>query len=333
MDFTDGIQVKQSYPDSFTKYRKMKHMYKFWEQGILVINVDKTGNYTIVPCRISLTSKGYTTSYFDKIYTENGVFAPQEKIFINADIHCPNHSPEILSIQDQFCNDYKPTKHVNLGDQCDNRSVNHWEMSRNGWAIQSNILYEMAYAHYLMRKMSGWATKTYLLFGNHERFVKDFVDKMPQLKELFNLEFVLGIKSLNISVTNLKEMLKMHGITFVHGDFKMFGQRGGTKLEKISGTFGRNTVIGDVHYPSMRLGCCSIGMTGVLDQKYNEKNASKWAHGLGYCNVFDGVPFITSISIPESKCHIDGNVYAPKDCEKWIMRDFQAEISYRYDKK
>lgn len=330
MDFTDGIQIKMSYPDGFIKYRRMRHMYKFWEQGFLVVNVDRKGRFTIVPCRIHKTSKGYTTSYFDKIYTELRVLNPSEKIFINGDLHCPNHDPEILSIEDGFCKSYEPDTHVNLGDQNDNRALNHHIMKRNGWAIQESVLREMAYSHYLLSKTRKWAKKAHLLLGNHERFVRDFVGKFPQLAELLESRLAFDTEGLDIEVTNLKDTLMIGPLTLIHGDFKMYGQRGSTKLEKIGNTFGPSTVIGDCHFPSIRYGCYSVGMSGLLDQGYNEKKASKWAHGFAFCNIFDGVPFISLITLQDKQCLIGGKRIVPLSIDQWVMKDYNVQISYSF---
>ncbi len=64
IDFTEGKQVKQAYHETFQKYRRMKHTCKYWEQGMLVVNVDANGDHTVLPYRIQETSKGPTAALF-----------------------------------------------------------------------------------------------------------------------------------------------------------------------------------------------------------------------------------------------------------------------------
>ena len=112
----------------------------------------------------------------------------------------------------------------------------------------------------------------------------------------------------------------------------MYGARG-TKIEKVSQTFGKNTVMGHVHYPAIRFGCYSVGLTGKLDQTYNEAQASRWMHGFGFCNLFDGKVFISLVNIQDYRCHIGGKKYSPKSPEKWDLPPFTSAMNFEYGVK
>jgi len=327
----DNVQVKLAYWDGFSKYRRMRHRYVFWEQGILVVHVDEKNNFDIISCRIQKTSKGYTTSYFNKIITENGVFDPQEKIFFNGDAHVKSHDENVLSLQEQFCGDYKPDTAVNIGDISDNKPLNHHEMTKNGWARNGSILDEYAGVHYVLKRMSKWAKNFQLLFGNHERFAKDFVAKLPQFGDLLKFSFLTNLESLGIVLTEYKEILRLGKLKFIHGDLKMFGAKGGSKLEKTSQVIGDNTILGDCHYPSMRYGCYSVGLTGKLDQEYNETSVTRWMHGFGFCNIFDGKCFISLVNINKYRFSINNKTYIPQNPSVWQIPLYKASINYNFD--
>ena len=335
IDFQEGRSVKVSYPDSFRKYRRMDDFSRQnWEQGLIVCRVDENGRADFIQCRIYKTSKGYTTSFFDKIVTEQGICNPSEKVFFNGDAHCHNHDPVVLDIQEQFCKDYKPDVVVNVGDIIDNRSCNHHLMERNGWAIpQSNILDEMASANYVLRRMRGWGKEMHLLLGNHERFAQDVADKFPQWQPIFDTRFMVGLDELGIKMTDFKQVLNIGNVKFSHGDFRMFGARGGGKVEKIFSTFGRGSIVGHLHTPTIRCGCYMVGMSGIMDQDYNEPEASSWMHGFGYINVFDSIAFVSLVNIRDHKTWINGKYYVAKNEDLWLLPAYKAEISFQFSQK
>ena len=328
IDFTDGRHVKQAKPESFIKYRRNKHQCEYWSQGIIVVEVDKTGHHTIISCPIQKTKKGHTTSYFDKIISSKGVFKPQQKIFINGDVHSDMHDCEVLDIQEEICSDYKPCIHVNVGDTHNYLSLNHHIMDRGETIWNKMVLDEAYHTHYVLKRMRKWAKESYLIYGNHERFAVDFVAKYPQFGEYLNFKFLCGLEDLDYKLINLKDVLKIGPTKFIHGEIRMYGQTG-SKLEKASKTFGGSVFMGHIHYPAIRYNCLSVGLSGQLDQEYNEPTASNWIHGFGLCNHFEGKSFPTTIAIIRNKVIINGKTYVPsKKSHTWKPNQYKAKIVF-----
>ena len=174
-DFTDGRTVKQTFPTGYKKYRRMQHMYKTWQNGIIVVHVDSKGDFSIVMCRIQKTSKGFTTSYFDKIITEKEILDPDEKSIVNSDMHCDLHDCDILDITEQICKDYKPDVHVNLGDLSNNTSINHHIFKQvGGMRVKKSILEESATNYFVLKRMSNWAKRRILLYTASNDFLNMF---------------------------------------------------------------------------------------------------------------------------------------------------------------
>lgn len=327
IDFEDGKHVKQANWSGFQKYRRMRHMYNYWKQGILVVHVDKSGKHTIIPCTIhKMEDDGYATSYFDKIISNLGIHNPDKKILITADSHSPKHCNEVLDIQEQIVKDYKPDVYVNLGDAADYRTLNHHVMDRGG-VIIGDIVSDAASVNHVLKRQSTWAKEYYIQKGNHERFAMDFIEKFPQLEQLLKFEFLCSVEELGYHVTDLKRPLKIGSTTFIHGDLRLWGQTG-SKLEKVSKTFGDCVFMGDSHYSAMQGGTLVVGLTGILDQGYNEASASTWIHGIGLCNQYMGVSFPTTISIVDNECRINGKCYTPKHPESWELKNFKAKITF-----
>ena len=329
IDFEDGHIIKQAFHEGFIKYRKMKHTNRYWEQGLLIVDVDKDNNYTIVPCPIKKTVKGFTTSYFDKMIASKGVFKPDKKIFVNGDMHCDQHDINILDIQEQICKDYQPDVQVNVGDTFNYDSLNHHVMDRGGVILDKKILDEAAQTHYVLKRVAKWAKESHLIVGNHERFARDFVEKFPQFGKYLDFKFLCDLDELGYKLTDLKSVLKIGSAKFIHGEIRMYGQVG-DKLEKASRTFGDDVFIGHIHRPAIRFGCYSVGLSGKLDQSYNEPDASNWMHGFGLCNQFKGKSWSTTLAIVKNRCVLGGKTYYPIDPDSWKLPSYNVKIHYGF---
>lgn len=306
----------------------------YWEQGVFVLHVDEDGSYTIVPCRIRKVKidgkERYAISYFDKIISEIGVHCPDKKIFINADIHTPLHDCEVLDVQDKIVNDYKPDIFINLGDTRNSEGLNHHKWERG--EIVTDLLIDEAFSVYhILNKMSSWAKEKYVFFGNHERFASDFTNKFPQFKGLVDFEFLSCYKDLGYEMITLQGKLEIGESVYLHGDL----MRGSSvcPLDKLSEAFPNKLVVcGHHHYPSIRKGCYSIGYSGLRDQKYNEKTVTRWCHGFGMCNEFNGVSFLTSLVIENSSIIINGKKYYSNDFKNnWKPPKYDIKIQYKYN--
>lgn len=329
IDFTAGYQVRQAKSESFIKYRKMKHMYEFWEQGMLLVEVERNGNFSITPMKIQPVDDEYATSFFDKIYVGDKVKKPDKKIFINADMHCDLHDKKVLHIQDQVVKDYKPDIYVNLGDMMNNAALNHHVMEKGG-VITRSMLEENASVAYIMKTTSAWAKEKYLFFGNHERFLKDFYDKYPQLKEMLMTLLESICEQNGFELVDHLDVLELGSLKFIHGNMRMFGQRGNL-LEKTARTFGKDTVIGHLHFTAIRFGCYLIGMTGLYDQKYNEVNALRWVHGMGTCNQYKGNNWIANHSIINYQLLLNGKKYQSNRTNFWSTPEYDVSVVYDFD--
>lgn len=327
INFEDGKTIKQAYHDGFIKYRRMGHTSKYWEHGLLIISVDKDDNVTVIPCPIKYTSKGPTLAYFNKMISSKGVFNPDKKIFVNGDLHCDRHDINVLDIQEIICKDYKPDIHVNVGDTFNYSSLNHHVMDRGGIILDKKIIDEAAQVHFVLKRCYTWAKESHLIYGNHERFANDFVEKYPQFGNYLDFRFICNLDGIGYKLTSLKNVLKIGSAKFVHGEMKMFGQSG-SQIEKASKTFGKDVFIGHIHRPEIRFGCYSVGLSGELDQNYNETEASNWLHGFGLCNQYMGQSWMTTIAIIENTCVIGKKTYRPSDVSSWQKKQYKAQIIY-----
>ena len=329
IDFTSGYQVKEARPEGHRKYRRMKHLYEYWEQGFIIVEVDEKGDFSIMPLRIKMVGEEFTTAVYDKIYSGSQVFNPELKVFINSDIHCDLHDANALDIQDQVVKTFKPDVYVNLGDMQNNAALNHHDMDKGNF-IKKNILDETASVHHILSRMARWADEKYFLFGNHERFAEDFYKRFPQFKEMFDTMLLSPLEENGYSVIDLKGVLELGDACFIHGDMKMYGAQGGAFLLKVANTFQRDVIIGHLHFSGIKQGAYVVGLSGKYEQGYNEPNATKWVHGFATCLQWQGVPFFTCVSIRNSELIYNGVKYRPVDPSSWQTPSYKPEIRFKF---
>ena len=95
IDFQGGFTVKETRPEGYSKYRRMRHMYEYWQQGMILVDYDGT-NVTVTPMQIRTVNNWYATSYFDKIFLSNGkVVNHDNKIILNGDVNVHTHDSHI----------------------------------------------------------------------------------------------------------------------------------------------------------------------------------------------------------------------------------------------
>jgi len=328
IDFQAGCTVKLAYHDGFSKYRRMAHLYEYWQHGGILVDYDGK-DVTCIPMRIKKIGNAYATSYFDKIITNNGIKEPDKKIFINGDVHVTYQDDDVLDIQEQVCKDYRPDTFVTLGDTYNCSSLNHHALDRGEVIQDADILDEMSSLNRILDRMSKWADEKYIFFGNHERFLRDFTAKFPQLASLLDYRLLSGLDDLGYKFIDLKEVLELSSLRLIHGDMKMFGGKG-RRMERASRVFGE-CVMGHVHYPSCRFGCYSVGLSGKMDHDYNEPSASNWTHSFLMCNQYKGESFIAPVIISEYKVMLNGKQYTSKNSNFSGFTTKQIKLVYTFE--
>lgn len=327
IDFMDGRQVKESYPCSYKKYRTRKTMTEYWEQGAIILElIDNT--VSIHPIRIKKIGDEYITSYYDKIYINDRIEKPENRIFFNSDVHADRHDVNVIDLQDQFVKRYNPNIYVNLGDMVNNKSLNHHEIDK-GYFIQKQFLDEFKSYCLLLDIMSKWSKENHIIFGNHERFMNDFSNKYPQLLSLFEFLYNNPLDFYKYIKHGLKEVFEVGGVKFLHGDLKLFGQSG-SFIEKVAKTFGADTVIGHLHVNCIRYGCYIVGLSGTYDQEYNDVQGSRWTQGFGFCNQYKGLDFIQLVNINKDYTFsINGRKFIAREEKPLFNKKININLSIR----
>jgi len=304
-DYVGRKSHNETFTGGFNKYCRREEFKELWEQGLIVVHVDANGDFTPIMCRIKdVDDLTKATVYLDKVITsdkENFIKTPRSLNLVTGDAHVPLVDPVTNAIITLVTQDIKFDNHINLGDVCQNEAVNHHNISKKKLSKYKdvNFIKDFGCAHHYIKNTLSWAENHYLLYANHERFMRDFTDTWPQFEGMFDLRKLLRLDDLKVELLEHKSLLRKDDALFAHGDILSYGQRGSINEKMARNYDAHNTpiFIGHVHYPSIRFGCYSVGMTGNLDQGYNEPMASRWMHGFGISASYAGIGWNTTIPI------------------------------------
>lgn len=337
IDFTDRYQVKQAYPEGFVKYRRARHMYDYWEQGFIVLHVDKDGDGWIEQLRIHTLPDGTkVTAWGGDIITSDAkryVREPEATALVITDTHAPYHDPSAMAVQAALADLIHPDYTVDLGDFHDMRAVNPHLQRRSSWRQMRDVdfLEDLAVCRWLLKRRESWSEERYLLFANHERFIEDFIDRYPQFEKLLDVGFLTGG---SVELVPHKDKLQHGTAMYVHGDQKMYGAPGrlAEKLARVYRPQGCGAILyGHIHRPSIRFGAYSVGLSGDLDQLYNEWQCSNWAHGAAAVTHFGDCSFVQLLDIRHARSVFGGDWVAADDAASWEgPAHWAARLSFEF---
>lgn len=296
IDFKCGGQIKQTYPSSYSNYRNRRHLLNYWQQGVVIVQA-KNGRYSAHPIRIKNINGEHVTSFFDVVFTESEITTPDNKIFFHSDLHVPNVDYFVLQNQKRFVSNYKPDCYINMGDMLNCKSLNHHDIDKGNY-ISSQLFDQFVEYCKVVKLINDWFQfgQKHIIFGNHQRFMNDYTAKYPQFQKLFQQMYNSPIDQFDYIKHSLKSCFQIAGAKFLHGDLKIYGQNG-SYLDKISKTFGSDTIVGHLHVNQIKRGCYIVGLSGCYDQQYNDLCGSRWQQGFGFVNQYKGCNFIQLVSV------------------------------------
>jgi hypothetical protein len=310
-------------------------MYEYWEQGAVVLHVLKDGSAWMEQLRIQTGADGEKyCCYGGRILSSHEhqrKLEPDKIVVARADAHAPRHDPSVLAAQRALALGIKADTLVDLGDAHDTRGLNPHILGQG--LVQDlqgvDILRDIAAARYILKKREPW-TKQYLLFGNHNRFATDFVRRNPQFAGL--LDPMLMIDA-DVTLIPHLEKLVIGSAIFVHGDARLWGASGrlAEKLVRVYDPSPTGTILfGHVHYPAIRFGAYSVGMSGKLDQGYNEVQASTWLNGCAVVALYGGMAFTQLIDIRAGACCYGGRRYRGRSAE-YVVPAVHARLEFDFE--
>jgi predicted phosphodiesterase len=230
-----------------------------------------------------------------------------ELYVVLSDIHYPVHSKRAIKAVFEFIRRNPVAGLVLLGDFLDFETISHHT------AHKPRLRRRGGYQHDIdgfkrdvlnpLEKLLPRDTKRICVFGNHERFLDDFIDEHPALEGAISVEKSLELVKRGWKVIPVGGHYKINNVLLMHGD-----QIGSSAhvAKKLVETTCRNSLMGHVHRFS------AFTKTGVED-------GDKWCGQTLPClsttspKYAKGRPnsFLHGFGIIESWGHHRVNVYIP----------------------
>ena len=162
------------------------------------------------------------------------------------DIHHPYQDKKLWENILKVCEKIKPDYFIFGGDNMDMDAVNHWELDKgNKRGMEGKRLrksYDTFQTEILDRiefVLPEFCRKVYM-FGNHESWIEQYIDKLPELEGFAEIERNLNLKEWE--VIPYRQTVKVGKIYFHHGEYT-----GKHHASKMVDTFERNIVYGHLH--------------------------------------------------------------------------------------
>jgi metallophosphoesterase superfamily enzyme len=114
----------------------------------------------------------------------------KQKVVIIPDTHAPKHNEGAVNAVCQYIKFYKPTKLIHLGDVGDYESISYWMQNKRLSLEGQRIKDDIDSAVNVLNTFSKFApnAEKIITMGNHDQWVRNYVDAHPELSGYINLE-------------------------------------------------------------------------------------------------------------------------------------------------
>jgi UDP-2,3-diacylglucosamine pyrophosphatase LpxH len=188
---------------------------------------------------------------------------------------------------------------VFTGDQLDNENISHHTEGLPGLRRKGGFQADIeGFEKEFLDPIDALLPKAQKVFiaGNHERFLTDFLEKMPEFEDCLSWPRLLKLNERRYTFVPQGESFSIGPLVIVHGDQVGSGQNVSKKLVE---QFCTSVIMGHVHALGAHTKCSQvkvndkwIGITlpclTTLSPKYGRGRANSHVNGFGIVESFDG---------------------------------------------
>ena len=206
------------------------------------------------------------------------------------DLHFPNHNKGLWENITKAISDLKPDYFIFGGDNLDMGEVNHWELEKGNKRGMEGKRLRKTYDDFnkqildpLIEILPDYTRKVFML-GNHELWLEQYIDKIPELEGFAEIERNLNLDGWEI--IPYRQTIKIGKIYFHHGEYT-------TKYHssKMVDVYERNIVYGHMHSPQSFTKVTpvdgdahmaySMPCACMMNPQYMKDKPSAWVNGFG----------------------------------------------------
>lgn len=211
------------------------------------------------------------------------------------DVHVPSHDNRAVSILKQVIADTQPEILIDLGDTCDFPSVNHWiqagSREAEGRRLVKDLKAMYKFSYDIGQAVNNQECKLVKLIGNHEIWIDRFINNLPMLEGLKELDIAKGYQDMGWEIVKHGDFYMVGKLAFHHGD--RLGYQGKHHSAQWA-LLGKSIVYGHRHdvqrftHETLRRNgkpdrhaAFSIGCLCKFDMKYMQNRKINWNQGFG----------------------------------------------------
>lgn len=217
------------------------------------------------------------------------------------DIHYPVFDPSSVEAVFDFMakNRDRIDGVVLTGDQLDNENISHHTEGLPGLRKRGGFQADIeGFEREFLDRIDSLVPKAQKVFiaGNHERFLTDFLEKMPEFEGCLSWPRLLNLTKRGYIFVPQGESFSIGPLVVVHGD--QVGS-GANVSKKLVDTFCTSVVMGHVHALGAHTKCSQVKVSDkwvgitlpcltTLAPKYGRGRANSHVNGFGLVESFDG---------------------------------------------
>ena len=215
-----------------------------------------------------------------------------------ADIHAPEHDRKTWKAVQSYLKQNKMDGVILQGDQLDLACISHWNKGKPGLKTKGNLkrdldTFEREILTPLEKLIPKGAQKVWMM-GNHERFLNDLTDEMPELFGMFDIVRYFRLKERGWQIIKLGHRFKLGKLDVIHGDTLTGGLNAARKALE---TYGGNVLLAHFHNPqsASKTSPTSVRkksmawvapIIGSVNPAWTKRRANNWINGMTLIDVF-----------------------------------------------
>ena len=285
--FANGerAMLRPTNKDSYHKHRKNETDKTLWERGYILLDHGRVRQRRI----FAYGDDEFRTICQRAVINDRGHEVDTELTLVLSDLHAPyaaaqtaeavvTDNPNVSRII--FNGDVSDCRAFNPHNPYEAASVDLQKELDNLDGVLNMVVGKGMYKPWMS---TGRHPRIEFLLGNHEDFVRRFVEKYPQFARCFTKLLWDIFTKYGIICGNDKDWVNIGDTIVYHGSADVFGVSG-NNLEQTARAFNTQAIIGHTHSPAIRFGVYRSGCLCDLRQGYNNHRLSNWQ--IGYTRVY-----------------------------------------------
>ena len=284
--FANGnrAMLRPTNKDSYHKHRKNETDKRLWERGYILLKHGK-----VYQRRILTYDDEYRAICQRGVINNKGEDVDTELTLVISDLHAPYSASQ--TAEAVITDNPKASRIVFNGDIVDCRAFNPHnpyeaattDLQKELESLDNILNMVVGKAMYKPWMETGKRPRVEFLLGNHEDFVRRFVEKYPQFARCFTKLLWDIYTKYGVICGNDEDWVHIGDTIVYHGSADVFGVSG-NNLEQTARSFNAQAIIGHTHSPAIRFGVYRTGCMCALRQGYNNSRLSNWE--VGYARVY-----------------------------------------------